>query len=260
MTSDTADDASATHAAGPPAPLLEVEARLRAYGTPRHHNPEEPLDDLVFILLSTQTEEYNYLQTYEALRAAFPGWRGLAEAPPEQVEALLRRGGLYRRKARQLQAALSRVVADAGAPTLDFLRTWDDERVYRYLTGFDGVGNKAALCVMLYALGRAVFPVDTHVWRVARRLGWTPPKPRPTLRDERALQVAVPPGSRYALHVNVVAHGRATCLTYWPRCDTCLLANLCPSRGRPDRTWGEWRRPGGTWAKALGEVPPARPG
>jgi endonuclease III len=239
------------HSVIAPAVVAEVDRRLRMYGTPTHHNQAEPLDELVFIILSAQTEEYLYLRTYKELANAFPGWEGLAEAPTSHVEEMIRAGGLFRRKARQLKAALARVVADAGRPTLDFLREWDDQRVYQYLTSLPGVSRKTALCIMMYSLGRAVFPVDTHVWRVARRLGWTVPRPKPAQAQERDLEAMVPPGLRYTLHVNMVAHGRMTCLTYWPKCATCVLAYVCPSRDKPDVVWGDWRRPGGNWANAL---------
>lgn len=229
----------------------EVDRRLTAYGTPNHHNKPDPLDELVFIILSAQTEEYTYLGTYEALRTAFPGWHGLADAPPEVVEELIRSGGLYRKKTSQIQGALRKIVEDTGRPSLDFLREWDDVRALAYLLGIPGVAQKTALCIMLYSLGRTVFPVDTHVWRVSRRLGIAPQVPKPTARHERELGALIPAEVRYSLHVNMVAHGRTTCLVYWPKCGVCPLLSICPSRGLPDYTWGRWRRPRGSWAQAL---------
>jgi endonuclease-3 len=149
----------------------------------------------------------------------------------------------------------ARIVAGAGRPTLDFLRDWDDARVFDYLTSLPGISRKSALCIMMYSLGRAVFPVDTHVWRVARRLGWTAPRPKPTDRHERDLEAAVPRELRYSLHVNMVAHGCLVCLPYDPRCDRCVLADLCPSRGAVDVTWADGRRPRGVWARAIGRDP-----
>jgi endonuclease III len=236
-----------------PAPVREVETRLRAYGTPRLGNKVDPLDELIFIVLSAQTEEYTYVKTFTALQEKYPGWRGLTEAPLEEVEATIRAGGLYRKKAKQLQEALKKIVADVGWPTLEFLRVQDDETVYRYLISIPGVSHKTAKCIMMYSLGREVFPVDTHVWRVARRLGWCPDAAKPSDKQEQRLEEVVPADLRYSLHVNLLAHGRATCQTYWPRCGACILADLCPSRGKPDATWGRWRRPAGVWAKALTE-------
>ena len=103
-----------------------------------------------------------------------------------------------------------------------------DEDVERYLTTLPGVARKTALCVMLYALGRDVLPVDAHVWRVARRLALTPDKPW-SERGGKALEDQVPKDVRSSLHVTLLAHGRAICKPRVPRCDSCVLADLCPS-------------------------------
>lgn len=230
--------------------VLEVDRRLRTYGSPSHHNREDPLDELVFVILSAQTEEYLYLRTFEQLARCYPGWAGLAEASVADVERIIQAGGLFRKKARQLVAALSQIVSDVGYPSLAFLRELDDESTYRYLVSLPGVSRKTALCIMMYSLGRAVLPVDTHVWRIARRLHWTPPKPKPTPRDGQGLEALIPAGVRHSLHVNMVAHGRTVCLPYNPRCDTCVLADLCPSRGRPDDIWINFKQPRGVWSPA----------
>jgi endonuclease III len=166
----------------PAAPVALVAERLRRYGMPRHHNKDDPLDELVFIVLSAQTEEYAYLKTYEALRATFPEWEGLAEADVEQIVAVIRPGGLYRKKARQLQGALAKIVRDQGRPTLAFLYDLDAAAAYSYLLSLPGVSNKTAKCILMYSLRRAVLPVDTHVWRIARRLGWAPVLPSASRR------------------------------------------------------------------------------
>lgn len=145
-------------------------------------------------------------------------------------------------------------MADRGGLSLDFLRHLEDEEAKKYLTSLPGVGNKSATCIMMYALNREVFPVDTHVWRVCRRLGLTPAVPKPTPVQERALETKMPMDIRYSLHVNFLSHGRQTCTTYWPKCNRCVLADICESRDKPDHVWGKWRRPAGVWAKALDDT------
>lgn len=231
----------------------EVTRRLKAYGDSRHYNRDDALEELVFIILSAQTEAYLYRQTFEDLVSRFPTWESLLEATEEEIESVIRRGGLARKKASQLKRALEKIKADTGTLSLEFLRGLPDEEAMRYLTSLAGVGNKSAACIMMYSLARQVFPVDTHVWRVCRRLGLTPPAPKPTDAQERALESKVPPDVRYSLHVNMVSHGQQTCTTYWPKCDSCVLADICPSRDKPDQVWGRWRRPSGVWAKALEE-------
>lgn len=231
--------------------LREVDNRLEVYGNSRHHNRDDVLEELVFIILSAQTESYLYRQTFEDLLERFPTWEFMLEATEEEIASAIRRGGLARKKASQLKRALEKIKADTGALSLEFLQGLSDEESMQYLTSLAGIGNKSAACIMMYSLGRQVFPVDTHVWRVCRRLGLTPPVPKPTDKQERELESKVPPDVRYSLHVNMVSHGQQTCTTYWPKCDSCVLANICPSRGKPDQVWGQWRQPKGVWAKAL---------
>lgn len=232
----------------------QVDRRLRIYGTSRHYNRKDPLEELIFIILSAQTEWYSYRQTFKDLRQRFRTRSSLLAAQESEIEAVIQRGGLAHKKASQLKRALEKIRADTGRLSLSFLRDLPDDDVREYLTSLAGIGNKSASCIMMYSLGRRVFPVDTHVWRVARRLGLVPPVPKPTVSQERELEGKVPPSIRYSLHVNLVSHGQQTCTTYWPKCSDCTLSNICPSRNKPDEVWGKWRQPAGVWAKAIGDV------
>ena len=227
--------------------IAEVDRRLQVYGNNRHFNKSNPLDELIFIILSAQTEYYSYLETFRELRRRFPSNRDLLNARVSSIEAAIKQGGLSKKKAAQLKGALKRIYADTGKLSLAFLSKWDDRAVEDYLISLPGIGVKSARCIMMYSLNRAVFPVDTHVWRVCRRLGLTPEVPKPTPALENDLQAKIPERFRYSLHVNMVSHGREICTTYWPKCDQCVLADLCPSAFKPDNTWGQWRQPQGFW-------------
>ena len=106
--------------------------------------------------------------------------------------------------------------------------------VEQYLTSLPGVARKTALCVMLYALDRDVLPVDTHVWRVAQRLGIAPAGGWSEGRG-RALEAAIPRELRGSLHVTMIAHGRRVCRARAPICESCTLADLCPTAGPNQR-------------------------
>ena len=161
--------------------VREIERRLKkAHGQPRHFNPADPLDDLIFLVLSRMTQEIKYVRTYSRLRGSLSTWYEVRDAPPDELEALIHEAGLAPTKAVQIQAILADIEAREGALSLHRLRSMADGEVERYLTSLPGVARKTALCVMLYALGRQVLPVDTHVWRVAQRLG-----PRSRGRVER---------------------------------------------------------------------------
>lgn len=229
--------------------VRKIDRRLRILGNSRHFNKANPLDELIFIILSAQTESYSYLETFQALRHKFPKWEQVRTARLSSIATAIKSGGLSRKKAAQIKGALRKIYEGTGKLSLAFLSKWDDSRVEAYLTSLPGVGVKSARCIMMYSLGRQVFPVDTHVWRVCRRLGLTPAVPKPTPTLEKELEVKVPPDIRYTLHVNLVSHGRETCTTYWPKCGKCKLADLCPSAFKPDEVWGEWRKPRGAWAR-----------
>jgi endonuclease-3 len=235
----------------------DVDKRLSIYGNDRHHNRDDVLEELVFIILSAQTEYYLYRQTFEDLRRHFPTWTSLLNATEEEIASVIRRGGLARKKASQLKRALHKIKEDTGKLSLEFLRGLSDDDAKRYLVSLPGVGVKSAACIMMYSLGRQVLPVDTHVWRVSRRLGLTPPAPKPTDAQERELESKIPKEIRYSLHVNMVSHGQQTCTTYYPKCGDCVLADICPSRDKYDDVWGQWRRPRGVWAKAVRDAPDA---
>lgn len=227
--------------------IRQVDHRLREYKSQRHDNKHDPFDELLFIILSAQTEYYSYHQTWNALRRQFPTRQALAEARISQIAGAIRAGGLAEKKARQIKGAIQKIIRDTGKISLSFLKNLDNAEVEKYLMTLPGIGVKSARCIMMYSLSRQVFPVDTHVWRVSRRLGLAPPIPKSIPALATQLEELIPHDLRYTLHVNMVSHGRAICTTYWPKCDQCMLNDICPSAFKPDNIWGEWRKPQGHW-------------
>lgn len=212
--------------------VREVDARLRrAYGLSRLGNQDDPLDELVFIILSGKTQEVTYMATFAALRARYPTWGEAAEATADEIAGVIRFGGLAEKKAAAIARLLTAVVDRVGRADLSFLHGLSDADAERFLCSLPGVGPKTARCVLLYSLDRAAFPVDAHASRIVRRLGWSNHH-RLTDRVQDRLQAIVPPALRFSLHVNMVAHGRATCTEQRPRCADCVLADLCPAAFR----------------------------
>lgn len=207
-----------------------ARALSECYGDHAHGNKANPLSELLFILCSLQTNEELYQSTYASLRAKFPTFRQLADATEDEIASVLARGGLSRQKARTIRAILSRLESDFGAPTLSPLRAMSDAECQYYLESLPGVGRKTARCVMMYSLGREVFPVDSNCWRIARRLGWVRPT-RPdkscSPRDMERVQAGIPTNLRLSLHVNLVSHGRACCLPSVPLCESCCIRRFC---------------------------------
>jgi endonuclease III len=208
----------------------EVEFLLRQeYGSPRHHNKLDPLSELVFILLSTQTREKEYLRTFSALWGRYRSWRRVLEADDAELERLIWFGGFAQRKVRLLKSLLAQIAAQRGRVSLRHLVKESDDRALQELLSLPGVGMKTAKCVLMYALHRDALPVDTHVWRIAKRLGWVEGGGKhPDERRSTALEGETPSELRSSLHVTLVAHGRAVCRAR-PRCEACVVAAICPS-------------------------------
>src|SRR5262249_22704322 len=147
-------------------------------------------------------------------------------APAGQVADAIRCGGIADQKARRIQQILAAISESEGRIDLGRLHDLDDAAAQTYLESLPSVGPKTAACVLPFPLGRAAFPVDAAIHRVAMRLGWLPAKTAAD-RAHRLLGPIVPADIRYDLHVAMITHGRTVCRAQRPRCDTCVLNDLC---------------------------------
>ena len=184
------------------------------------------LDEVVATVLSQHTSDLNSERAFAQLKAAFPDWEQVLDAPEAQVADAIRCGGIADQKARRIQQILAAIRAREGRIDLSRLHDLDDAAVEEYLTSLPGVGPKTAACVLVFSMGRAAFPVDTHVHRIATRLGWIPPKVT-AAKAHQVLGQAVPPDIRYDLHIALIAHGRMVCKAQRPRCEECVLRDQC---------------------------------
>ena len=201
------------------------EALDREYGSPRHGNKNNPLDELVYIILSNRTQPGIVRAVYRRLRRRFPSWNLIDALAAGDVGAILRPAGLGKLKAGQIVGIVLRLKQIFGRATLAPLRQMSDEAAESFLKGLPGVSAKVAKCVLMYSLGRSVLPVDVHVHRVAARLGLRTKKRPDTSQD--LIEAAVPRPLRYGFHVNSVAHGRAVCQSGSPGCGRCCIRVYC---------------------------------
>jgi endonuclease-3 len=185
------------------------------------------IDVLVDTILSQNTSNKKSDAGYRQLRRRFKSWNQVAAAPVEEVERHIRISGLSNQKAPRIQTILRQVKADRGKMDLQFLAETDEQAAYDYLTKFKGVGPKTANCVLLFAFGHSVFPVDTHIHRIARRLKLIGPRASAEQAHE-LLKPMIPPKDRYEMHVLLIEHGRKTCKAINPRCERCVLLEMCP--------------------------------
>lgn len=216
---------------------LERSARAQAindvltahYGAPERVHIEsgnDPLSELILVVLSQHTSDLNSDRAFASLRARFPDWEAVRTAPTPAVADAIRSGGLAEIKAARIQRILSQILERHGALSLEFLRGLPLAEARAFLRALDGVGPKSAACVLLFSLDQPAMPVDTHVHRVARRLGLIGSKTTAEAAHEQ-LESMVPVEDVYRFHVNLIRHGRRTCKAQRPQCPRCPVAALC---------------------------------
>lgn len=193
---------------------------------PLHSLADDPLGLLVGTVLSQATNDRNSSRAYRELRRAFPNWEDVLSASVEEIARVIASGGLGPQKARAIKGILARISRDFGEFSLDPLRRGSPADARRYLVSLPGVGPKTAACVQLFALGQTAFPVDTHIHRIAGRLGLAPPKANPG-QVQALLEEAVSRADAHHLHLLLIKHGREFCRPAKPRCAQCALRPEC---------------------------------
>ena len=201
-------------------------------GTPERDVSGDPVGEIVGTILSQNTTAANSGTAYEALRKAMPTWSDVRDAERALLIDTIRPAGLADTKAATIQRVLQGLPTREGGPSLDALNDMSDEAATAHLVAFNGVGVKTAACVLVFALGRDICPVDTHVHRVANRLGLVDTKNRD--KTYAALQSVIPAGQSYAAHVLLVRFGRATCKARGPLCHECPVFDDCRFEERHD--------------------------
>lgn len=188
----------------------------------------DPLDELVQTILSQNTTDQNSQRAFDQLKAAFPTWNDVMHASTDRIAQAIRSGGLAEIKSQRIVRVLRTIHEREGSLSLERVCAMSVNEALAYLTDLDGVGIKTACCVLLFACGRPVMPVDTHVYRVSQRLGWIDGSV-PIQRAHEALHKIVDPAERYEMHMRLIRHGREICHALRPACVACALATHCPS-------------------------------
>jgi len=211
------------------ATILRVHELLKQHYGTRTVAKRDPLDGLVLIILSQATNDINCDRAFRSLKEKFPTWDEVLNAPVEAVADAIRGGGLANQKAARIQQLLREIKADRGVLDLSWMQAASAEECEVYLAKFHGVGPKTIACVLVFFLDKPAFPVDTHVHRVTKRLGWIRPQAGAE-EAHRVLNEAVPDECKLDLHVNLISHGRFVCRADGnggPRCGECFLKKLC---------------------------------
>ncbi len=223
--------------------VREIYRRLRRrFGPLEPPVKLEPLEELILTVLSQNTNDLNRDRAFTAMRERWPTWEALAAASEHELAAAIKPGGLSNTKAPRILAILAEIRRrQDGALDLSWMRRASSKRVVEYLTSLPGVGPKTAACVLAFSLGRPALPVDTHVFRVARRLGFYGERTDPAAAH-RVMEEVVPPRFRVRMHVALITLGRELCKPGRPKCEDCPLRDLCPTA--PSVLAGLWDRTG----------------
>lgn len=207
--------------------LIKLDELLdEAYGQRIWEPKGTALDNLLLTVLTQATNDRNSHKAFQALKKAFPTWEEVIEAPLGRVVDLLRECGLAHQKALRMKGILRGLKDERGELSLDFLGEMNPEDAFNYLMRFKGVGPKTAACTLLFTWGMDVFPVDTHIHRISKRLGLVDGRASAIQTQER-WQVVLPPGRAYSLHVGLIEHGRKVCVARNPVCYECRLTGVC---------------------------------
>ncbi|RKX17871.1 MAG: endonuclease III, partial [Candidatus Zixiibacteriota bacterium] len=196
------------------------------YGKKPYSQGPDPLTELILTVLSQNTSDINRNRAFKSLKEHFPTWEDVLNTSPAKLSSAISIGGLAKIKSWRIIKLLKSIQKSHGRLDLDFLHNWPDKKVKDYLLGIDGIGPKTAACVLVFSLGRNVMPVDTHVYRVSKRLGIIPGNTTAEAAHDFFIRFDGTV-SLYQFHLNIIEHGRKICQARKPRCNECSLKRLC---------------------------------
>jgi len=214
--------------------LKKIRAKVRKitlllekrYGIPRRKVSGEPLDILIETILSQNTNDRNRDKAFQRLKNRFPHWQDVLEAKTKSIVSAIHTGGLAEQKARRIREILRWIKEHEGKLSLSFLKKMDSEEIENIMGTLKGIGPKTLHCLLLFGLGREAFPVDTHILRIGKRLGFIPERMDAEKAHEWMLPF-IPKGRSLSLHLNLIRFGRSVCKARDPQCSNCFLIKEC---------------------------------
>ena len=196
------------------------------FGVPTRDGAGDVLESLILTILSQNTTDVSRDKGYAVLKERFPTWEDVLHADVKAVEAAIRIVGLGEQKSNTIKNFLTWLHAEHGELSLEFMHNMETEEALEFLCQHKGIGIKTASVTLSFACGREVFPVDTHILRISKRLGLIPPN----CSAEKAHQLLppiVPEGKAYPFHINLIYFGRQICDARKPLCERCPLTQHC---------------------------------
>jgi endonuclease-3 len=221
---------SATDHSAPGVNLADAIRLMSSHYGPFSQEPRlDPAHELVFTILSQHTSDTNSARAFRGLMERFGTLEAVTQGSVQEIEEAISSGGLARIKAPRIKNVLNRVLALNGSLDLSFLREMPLDQAKAWLRQLPGIGPKSAGIILSFALGRPAMAIDTHIYRVCKRLGVIGPKVTAEKAHE-LLEELVEPGQVLRFHHSFITHGRRVCKAQRPRCAECVVARGCPSR------------------------------
>ena len=208
--------------------LINIIDKLKEHfesESPKKNPSPKILDILIATKLSQNTTDKTSYKAFKNLKENFRTWDELIDAPTKKIKDSIRVCGLANTKARQIKLMLKNMKKNYGSLNLSFLRKMDNDKIYDELLQYKGLGVKTVSCVLVFSMGRDVFPVDTHIHRVLNRLGVVETKTAEQT-FEKASQI-IPKGKKYSIHTNLIKFGRNICKASRPLCYLCFFYRHC---------------------------------
>ncbi len=195
-------------------------------GVPSRDGAGDVLECLILTILSQNTTDVNRDKGYAELKERYPTWEDVWRADVKEIASAIRLAGLGNQKSQTIKNFLSWLKAEHGGLSLEFIHAMETDAALELLCQHKGIGIKTACVTLSFACGREVFPVDTHILRISKRLGLIPSN----CSAEKAhvmLPPIVPAGKAYPFHMNLIYFGRQICDARKPLCERCPLTHHC---------------------------------
>ncbi|MFA6321411.1 MAG: endonuclease III [Candidatus Omnitrophota bacterium] len=203
-----------------------MAALIETYGRPVKFEKDDPVDVLIRTVLSQNTTDKNSLKAFAQLKAEFKSWDEVLSSPLRKISGAIKHAGLANIKAGRIKDILAEIKKREDRITLSFLNIFTVKDGLEYLQSLKGVGPKTAACVLLFSFDKSVMPVDTHIFRVTKRLGLIGGK-TDIKEAHKILTEIVPKHLIYEFHLGIIEHGRRTCKAQTPHCGVCCVYGLC---------------------------------
>jgi len=198
------------------------------YGTPKWELRYDPTFELIYTILSQHTSDINSERAFKSLVRKFKTVEAISNAEESEIEIAIRMGGLSKIKAPRIKRVLNQIYAELKSFDLWFLKEMPMNEAKDWLKNLPGIGPKTAAIILCFSLGMPAMPVDTHIFRVSKRLGLIGKKVNADAAHD-ILEPMVNPHDVFAFHMQLIQHGRTICKAIKPKCESCVISERCPS-------------------------------